>query len=116
MRRPCQPALGRATPPSLSRRGAALADGVGGDLAAADHPLLVITDLGSRQPAANYPLLNPVLTPLPPPVEEYVNKGGVMDEAIAHPDKYGERFVALNVARPLLAALAYLHASGIIHR
>ena len=49
-------------------------------------------------------------------MEEYVNKGGVMDEAIAHPDKYGERFVALNVARPLLAALAYLHASGIIHR
>jgi hypothetical protein len=49
-------------------------------------------------------------------VEEYVNKGDVLNEAIAHPDKYNERFVALNVVRPLLSVLGYMHANDIIHR
>jgi serine/threonine protein kinase len=50
------------------------------------------------------------------PVEEYVNKGDVLNEAISHPDKYTERFVALNVVKPLLSVLAYMHANNIIHR
>ena len=49
-------------------------------------------------------------------MEEYVNKGDVLNEAISHPDKYSERFVALNVVKPLLAALVYMHANNVIHR
>lgn len=45
-----------------------------------------------------------------------MNKGDVLNEAIAHPDKYTERFVALNVVKPLLSVLAYMHANDIIHR
>jgi serine/threonine protein kinase len=45
-----------------------------------------------------------------------VNKGDVLNEAISHPDKYTESFVATRVAKPLLSALAYLHASNVIHR
>lgn len=51
-----------------------------------------------------------------PTVEEYVNKGDVLNEAISHPDKYSERFVATNVVKPLLSVLAYMHANNIIHR
>jgi hypothetical protein len=54
--------------------------------------------------------------PTNPPVEEYVNKGDVLNEAISHPDKYTERFVALNVVTPLLQVLSYMHSNNIIHR
>ena len=83
---------------------------------------------GAKQTAASCSLPRPitrVYAPphpprswvLPPPAaEEFVNKGDVLNEAISHPDKYTERFVALNVARPLLGVLAYMHANNIIHR
>lgn len=66
---------------------------------------------GSIPPARASPACCPAR-----PVEEYINKGDVLNEAISHPDKYSERFVALNVARPLLSVLAYMHANNIIHR
>lgn len=49
-------------------------------------------------------------------VEEYVGKGDILNDCISHPDKYTERHVAVALARPLLQALAHLHANNIIHR
>jgi hypothetical protein len=49
-------------------------------------------------------------------VEEYVNKGDILNDCISHPDKYTERHVAVALAKPLLQALAHLHANNIIHR
>lgn len=48
--------------------------------------------------------------------QEYVNKGDVLHDAIKYPEKYTERHVALAVVRPLLQALAYMHANNVIHR
>jgi serine/threonine protein kinase len=49
-------------------------------------------------------------------VEEYVGKGDIFNDCISHPEKYTERHVAINLVKPLLKALAYLHANNIIHR
>jgi hypothetical protein len=45
-----------------------------------------------------------------------VNKGDILNDCISHPDKYTERHVAVALAKPLLQALAHLHANNIIHR
>jgi serine/threonine protein kinase len=49
-------------------------------------------------------------------VEEYVGKGDIFNDCISHPEKYTEQHVAINLVKPLLKALAYLHANNIIHR
>ncbi|KAF6262064.1 hypothetical protein COO60DRAFT_1699492 [Scenedesmus sp. NREL 46B-D3] len=49
-------------------------------------------------------------------VEEYVGKGDIFNDCISHPEKYTERHVATALVKPLLKALAYLHANNIIHR
>ncbi|WIA20932.1 hypothetical protein OEZ85_005274 [Tetradesmus obliquus] len=49
-------------------------------------------------------------------MEEYVGKGDIFNDCISHPEKYTERHVAVSLVKPLLKALAYLHANNIIHR
>jgi serine/threonine protein kinase len=49
-------------------------------------------------------------------VEEYINKGDVLQHCIARPELYSEAYVANTILRPLLDTLAYLHGQGIIHR
>lgn len=49
-------------------------------------------------------------------VEEYVGKGDILNDCISHPEKYTERHVAVYLTKPLLQALAHLHANNIIHR
>lgn len=66
--------------------------------------------------ARNPWLLFPVLCPVVHAVEEYVGKGDILNDCISHPDKYTERHVAVALTRPLLQALAHLHANNIIHR
>lgn len=49
-------------------------------------------------------------------MEEYVGKGDILNDCISHPEKYTERHVGVYLAKPLLQALAHLHANNIIHR
>jgi serine/threonine protein kinase len=49
-------------------------------------------------------------------VEEYAGKGDVFNDAISHPDKYTEQYVACTLVAPLLAVLAHLHGHNVIHR
>lgn len=49
-------------------------------------------------------------------VEEYAGKGDIFNDAISHPEKYSERYVAVTLVKPLLQVLSYLHANNIIHR
>jgi len=52
----------------------------------------------------------------PSQVEEYANKGDLLNDAIRHPERYTERHVALRIVAPLLKVLTALHDNGIIHR
>ena len=49
-------------------------------------------------------------------VEEYVNKGDILQHCISRPELYTEKHIANGVVRPLLTVLSYLHANNIIHR
>lgn len=70
-------------------------------------------------PSLNTPEHPPPHPAMPSPlytVEEYVGKGDILNDCISHPDKYTERHVAVSLVKPLLQALAHLHANNVIHR
>lgn len=70
--------------------------------------------LGAAHPTLSSAELNLLLAVTA--VEEYAGKGDVFNDAISHPEKYTERYVAVTLVKPLLRVLAHLHANNIIHR
>uniref|UniRef100_A0A7R9YZK2 Protein kinase domain-containing protein n=1 Tax=Chlamydomonas euryale TaxID=1486919 RepID=A0A7R9YZK2_9CHLO len=49
-------------------------------------------------------------------VEEYIGRGDLLSDSMAHPARYTEKFTAQFIVEPLLRVLSYLHANSIIHR
>lgn len=45
-----------------------------------------------------------------------MGKGDILNDVISHPEKYTEHYVAVKIVKPLLMALAFLHANNVIHR